>query len=432
MSFDAPTLFRVIAGLWILVFLIERAAELLQYQTASKPYPESLSEIQRPEEHEKALIYLGEKNRLTWVHESISLAAFLAFLVLGGYGWAADTAERMFDPAWLRGVAFIAILSALKGALDLPFSWKSTFGIEAKYGFNRTTVKTFILDRVKGVVLGLILMLPIMAFAIWVLEVGEDRAWFYIWAGYTVFQFALLWIAPIAILPLFLKLTPLPDGELKTAIDAYVKKQTFKLDGVYVCDASTRSTKTNAFFTGFGKFRRLVLFDTMIAKLNAPETTPERRQEMIHEIVAITAHEAGHFRLGHIWKGVLVSTMVTGGVLFLAQRMLEAPELYLAFRIFPPQAAYGLPLAVMLLSKVGFFASFASSYFSRRNEYAADRFSVETYGDGEALIRGLKYLYVENLAILVQHPLFTALFATHPPLVPRSEAIRKTPTLVKA
>ncbi|MBC7386984.1 MAG: M48 family metallopeptidase [Cryobacterium sp.] len=424
MTFDAPTLFRFIAGLWILVWIIERAAELLQYQTAALPYPEALSEIQSPTEHEKALIYLGERNRMTWLHEVLALATFLAFLALGGFGWVAEYADHLFDAGWLRGVTFIVILSVLKGALDLPFAWWSTFRIEEKYGFNRTTVKTFILDRVKGAVLGVVLMLPIMAFAIWMLETAEDRAWFYIWAGYTALQFLLLWIAPIAILPLFLKLTPLPAGELKIAIDAYVKNQSFKLDGVYVCDASTRSTKTNAFFTGFGKFRRLVLFDTMITKLDAAETTPERKREMISEIVAIAAHEAGHFRLGHIWKGVLVSTVFTAGVLFLAQRILEAPELYLAFHVFPPHAAYGLPLAVLLLGKIGFFASFATSYFSRRNEYSADRFSVETYGDGEALIRGLRYLYVENLAILVQHPLFTALFATHPPLVPRSNAIR--------
>jgi STE24 endopeptidase len=313
----------------------------------------------------------------------------------------------------------------LKALIDLPFAWKSTFSIESKYGFNRTTPRTFALDRVKGAIVGLLLVSPILAFAIWMLETTGDRAWLLIWAGYTAFQFFLLFVAPIAILPLFLKLTPLPEGELKKAIEAYASKQTFKLDGVYVCDASKRSTKTNAFFTGFGKFRRLVLFDTMISKIDDPTTTPERRSELIAEIVAITAHEAGHFRLGHIWKGTLVSTAVTAGVLFLAQRLLESPELYLAFGLFPPHPAYGLPLAVMLLGKVGFFGAFAANYFSRANEFAADRFSVETYGDREALVRGLKNLYRENLAILVQHPLFTALFASHPPFLPRTEAIRK-------
>jgi STE24 endopeptidase len=163
----------------------------------------------------------------------------------------------------------------------------------------------------------------------------------------------------------------------------------------------------------------------MLAKLDAPENTPERRRELLDEIVAIVAHEAGHFRLGHIWKGTLVSAAVSGAALFLAQRIFESPELYLSFGIFPPHAAYGLPIAVMLLGKLGFFASFAGSWFSRRNEYAADRFSVETYGNGEALIRGLRHLYHENLAILVQHPFYTALFATHPPLVPRTDAIRR-------
>jgi STE24 endopeptidase len=423
-DFDAPALARWIIGLWVFVWLVERIAELLQFQTAAKPYPEALSEIQAPEEHEKALTYLQERNRLHWLHETLGLVAFLAFFSFGGYGWAAEIADGAFEKGWLKALLFIAILSGLKSLLDTPFAWKSTFGIEAKYGFNRTTPKTFVMDRVKGILIGGLLLSPVLAFALWLLESAGDRAWLMIWSGYAAFQLLLLWIAPIAILPLFLKLTPLADGELKSAIDAYVAKQTFKLDGVYVCDASKRSTKTNAFFTGFGKFRRLVLFDTMIAKLEAPETTPERRKEMIAEIVAITAHEAGHFRLGHIWKGVLVSLAGTALVLFLAQFAVNSPELYLAFGIHPPEAAFGLPLAILLLGKLGFFASFASNFFSRKHEYEADRFSVSTYGDGEALIRGLRHLYNENLAILVQHPFYTALFASHPPLVPRSEAIR--------
>jgi STE24 endopeptidase len=424
MSLDTTVLFWAIVSLWIVVFLIERLAELLQYKAASVPYPESLSEIQNPAEHEKALAYLAERNRLGWTQETLGLVVFLAFFSLGCFGRVADFVEWITALPWLRSTLFVAVLSGLKGLLDLPFAWVSTFKIEAKYGFNRTTVGTFVLDRVKGAALGLLLLAPILAFAIWMLENAGDRAWFLIWVGYTLFQFFLLFIAPIAILPLFLKLTPLPDGELKSAIETYVAKQTFKLNGVWVCDASKRSTKSNAFFTGFGRFRRLVLFDTMTAKIEDPKTTPERRRELIAEIVAITAHEAGHFRLGHIWKSTLVSTLVTAGVLFLAQRLLESPELYLAFGLFPPEPAYGLPLAVLLLGKLGFFGTFAANTFSRKNEYAADRFSVETYGDPEALIRGLQHLYRENLAILVQHPLFTALFASHPPLLPRTDAIR--------
>lgn len=425
MNLDSITLYRAIVILWTVVFAIQRLAELLQYKAASVPYPESLSEIQNPEEHEKALAYLGERNRVGWAQESLGLAAFIASISLGLFGGIAEFSERISSTPWIRATLFVAILSLLKGILDLPFNWISTFKIEAKYGFNRTTVRTFIMDRVKGAILAVLLLAPILAFAIWMLETSGDRAWFLIWAGYTAFQIFLLFVAPIAIIPLFLKLTPLHEGELKSAIEVYVAKQTFKLDGVYVCDASKRSTKTNAFFTGFGKFRRLVLFDTMIAKVDDPATAPERKRELIAEIVAITAHEAGHFRLGHIWKGTLVATIASAGVLFLAQRLLESPELYLAFGLFPPHPAYGLPLAVMLLGKIGFFGAFATNYFSRRNEYAADRFSVRTYGDPEALIRGLKHLYRENLAILVQHPLFTALFASHPPLLPRTDAIRK-------
>jgi STE24 endopeptidase len=448
---EAPVLIRGIVLLWIFVWAVERLAELLQYREASKPYPAELSEIQPPAEHERALAYHGERLRLGWAKETIELVAFLAFFLLGGYGIVATQAGAIAQAPWIRATLFVAGLGLLKSLIDFPFAWISTFKLEAKWGFNRTTVRTFLLDRLKGAIIGLLLMAPIFAFALWLLDRGGPNAWLWIWIGYTAFQFFLLWIAPIAILPLFLKLAPLPEGELRHAIETYAARQKFKLDGAWVCDASKRSTKSNAFFTGFGRFRRLVLFDTMIGKLHpspaaapnteitssaavtstvaeridSPSTPPEERKTLVEEIVAIVAHEAGHFRLGHIWKGSLVSTSVTALVLYLAQRMLEAPDLYLAFGVFPPDSAYGLPLAVMLLGKLGFFASFAASWFSRRNEYAADRFSVETFGNGEALIRGLRHLYVENLAILVQHPFYTALFATHPPLVPRSAAIRE-------
>jgi STE24 endopeptidase len=210
---------------------------------------------------------------------------------------------------------------------------------------------------------------------------------------------------------LFLKLSPLSEGSLKKAIEVYSEKQKFKLDGVWICDASKRSAKGNAFFTGFGRFRRLVLFDTLVEK--HPEAV----------IVAIVAHEAGHFKLGHIWKTSLFSTLSSLVFLFLVQQLVGSPSLYHSFFMQPRNAGIGLVLAMLILNKAMFFISPLSAFFSRRNEYAADRFSVLTNGDKESLVNGLKRLVNDNLATLKHHPLYVILNDSHPPLPDRVKAV---------
>lgn len=405
-----------IAALWIIVYVASRLAELLNVQSASQPLPEELSKIQPPEEHQKAFDYLSDRTRLTWFRESLLLVGFLVLLYAGGFTRIHEWAFSATTQPVLRGMLFATILSFLQACVNTPFSYYSTFVIEERYGFNRTTLKTFVLDLVKGTLIGAIIGGLLYWFAVSLFTNLGDWAWLWIWIGYTVFQLFLTWIAPVALLPLFLKLTPLPEGELKAAIEKYSQEQNFKLDGVWVCDASKRSAKSNAFFTGFGKYRRLVLFDTLIEK------------HPVKEIVSVVAHEAGHFKLGHIWKGSIFSAVTTLVILYAVQRMISSPELYLAFGVFPPTPAIGLIFAFMVLGKFLFFFSFLSSYFSRKNEYSADRFSIETAKDPESMIGALKRLTTDNLAILNPHPLHTALFASHPPLVQRMAAIRAVKT----
>jgi STE24 endopeptidase len=307
----------------------------------------------------------------------------------------------------LQALYFVGLLALGQGILSIPFSAYSTFQIEAEYGFNRTTVGTFLGDLVKGAMVGAIIGGLLFAFIVQMLGHYGEHAWLAIWIGYTAFQFFLVWIAPVALLPLFLKLTPMKEGPLLSAIESYSQKQSFKLDGVWVCDASKRSAKSNAFFTGFGRFRRLVLFDTLIEK-HPPE-----------EIVAVVAHEAGHFKLGHIWKTSVLSAFSSLIFFFVVQKLTEMGSLYTAFEMNSANIGIGLVLAILVLSKILFFVSPLRAYISRRNEFAADRFSVQTTGDAASLVRGLKRLVTENLATLQHHPLYVILHDSHPPLPDR-------------
>ncbi len=401
-----------IAAVWTFVFAFERWAELLNLHSAQNPLPEELSSIQPPEEHQKAFNYLSDRTRPAWLRETLMFIGFLGMLFLGGFGLVYQWSIQISENVVIQGLIFGAILSILQGIISLPFSYHSTFVIEEKYGFNRTTLKTFIGDLIKGVLVGSILGGLLFWFAVSFFAKQGPNAWLMIWAGYAVFQVFITWIAPVTLLPLFMKLTPLFDGELKDGIEKYSKDQNFKLDGVWVCDASKRSAKSNAFFTGFGKFRRLVLFDTLITKHPASE------------IVSVVAHEAGHFKLGHIWKSSVFSLATSFLLLWMVQKLIDSPELYLSFGIFPPHIGVGLILALMVLGKGMFFFQFISSAFSRKNEFEADRFSLKTYPQPEALISALKRLTTDNLAILNPHPLYVKLFASHPPLVQRMQAIR--------
>lgn len=393
--------------LFLAVFLLESVAKVLNIRTALLPLPESLKDLQTPSEQQKAANYLKERVIFGILKDSFFLLLFFGLLQSGFFGTVNLMAEHVCDSPLWQAVVFVGILGLGQAMLSLPFSAYSTFVIEEKYGFNRTTPATFVADLAKGALLGAILGGGLFIFVVKMLVHFGDHAWLSIWTGYTAFQFFLVWLAPVTLLPLFLKLSPLPEGELKSAIEDYSQKQSFKLDGAWVCDASKRSAKSNAFFTGFGRFRRLVLFDTLIEKHPTPE------------IVAIVAHEAGHFKLGHIWKLSLISAFSSLVFFFLIQHLVAEPSLYHSFGTRVGNLGIGLVLAVIVLNKALFLFSPLGAYFSRKNEYAADAFSVATTHDPKSLISGLKRLVSANLATLQHHPLYVVLNDSHPPLPDR-------------
>ena len=402
---------QTLIALFIVVTLLDSLAEFLNVRSSKQPLPASLQDLQSPADQARASHYLKDRVVLNTIKEVFFLIVFFCFLYFDGFESLTHFSLQASNSFLIQALIFGVTLTLGQGILSVPFSAYSTFKIEAQYGFNRTTVGTFVGDLLKGALVATILGGLIFSFVVQMLGSLGSHAWLTIWIGYTAFQFLIVWIAPITILPLFLKLTPLADGPLRSAIEAYSQKQSFKLDGAWISDASKRSAKSNAFFTGFGKFRRLVLFDTLIEK-HPPS-----------EIVAIVAHEAGHFKLGHIWKLSIFSALSSLCMFFCIQKMVDSPALYGAFGVTTVNSGIGLVLSFIVLNKILFFFSPIGAYFSRKNEYAADRFSIQTTGDAASLASGLKRLVTENLATLRHHPLYVILHDSHPPLPDRLKEI---------
>ena len=305
------------------------------------------------------------------------------------------------------------MLVIVRTLLSLPFNIYDTFVIEERFGFNKTTPLVFMTDLFKGLGLGIVIGVPILAGVLAFFEYAGALAWLYCWIALTLVTLFLQFIAPTWIMPLFNKFTPLEDGELRESIMAYARRAEFPLENLFVMDGSKRSTKSNAFFTGFGKHKRIALFDTLIAAHAVPE------------LVAVLAHEIGHYKKKHILQGMLISIAHSGVMLFLLSIFLHHQGLFDAFYVKQPSIYAGLIFFGMLYSPIELVISLAMNFLSRRNEYEADRFAIETTPDAEPFIAALKTLSVQNLSNLTPHPFHVALTYSHPPVLQRIQAIRR-------
>jgi STE24 endopeptidase len=364
-----------------------------------------------PERFAKSREYLIATSRFQDLARTLQLAALLAFLLAGGFGTVDAWARALTPSPILRGLAFAGVLLALKSLLTLPLGAWSIFVIEERFGFNRTTWRTFVGDRVKGVILGILLGAPAFAAVIWFFEHAGPRGWIAAWAALTAIQLLAMFLAPALILPLFNQFSPLPDGPLKQDIEGYLRANRFEVSGVFTMDGSKRSTKANAFFTGFGRFRRLVFFDTLLEK-NDHE-----------EIMAVLAHEVGHFREKHIPRFAALS-ILTSFLLFAALGwILRDPRLHAAFGVSTPSTYAGLIFAGILYSPILRFLGMGTQWLSRRFEFQADRWSVRTYGHADKLASALKRLSADSLSHLTPHRLKIWLDYTHPPVLERVRAL---------
>lgn len=366
-------------------------------------------------DYRRLLDYKAAGTRLEMAASAGSLAALLAFWFCGGFGWL----ERVVDARGLHpvttGLLYFGALGLGSALVSLPFDLFDTFGIEQRFGFNRTTPATCVADKIKGLAIGAILGGALLAVVLTLFEIGGAWAWLYGWLSVTALMMLLVFLAPAVILPLFNKFTPLAEGELKGAILAYAQAQNFPLAGLFVMDGSKRSTKANAFFTGFGKTKKIVLFDTLIAQ----QTTPE--------LVAVLAHEIGHFKRRHIAKRLALGVAGLGLFFLLASVFLHSPGLYEAFGVEAMTVYAGLALFGIFYGPLGRALAVLTGLQSRRHEFEADRFAVDTTGEPQAMIGALKKLARENLANLAPHPLEVALHHSHPPILKRIEALAGDP-----
>jgi STE24 endopeptidase len=405
-----------ILSVLLLGHLLDLTAALLNLRRLSPELPAEFVGVFDDAQYARSQAYTRATTRFGLIQSTVSLALTVAFIVAGGFNYV-DLAARSFGfssiPTGLLFTGMLALLSAIAG---LPFSVYSTFVIEQRFGFNTTTVATFILDGLKALLLAVVLGGPLLAAILWFFETSGSAAWLYCWIAAVAFVLLVQFLAPVVIMPLFNKFTPLAEGELKAAITGYAERQRFAIQGIYTMDGSKRSTRANAFFTGFGRFRRIVFFDTLTDKLAASE------------IVAVLAHEMGHYKLKHIPMMMALSILQMGLLFFILSLFLGNQGLFAAFGMEHVSVYASLAFFGFLYSPISTLLAIGFNAFSRRNEYQADSYAAQTLesdGGGEALISGLKKLSVSNLSNLTPHPLQVALNYSHPPVLARIAALRR-------
>ena len=393
-------------------FILDLVTEILNLKSLRKELPAEFEGVYDREQYIKSQEYTRVRTHFGFVTSAFNLVIALVFWFAGGFNYL-DQIVRGWELGniW-TGLVYIGILLLARSIISLPFSIYSTFVIEERFGFNKTTPLTFVLDIVKGTLLALIIGGAALAGVLAFFEYAGSYAWFYCWIAVTIFSLFMQFIAPTWIMPLFNKFTPLEEGELRSAILAYADKVKFSLKNVFVMDGSKRSSKSNAFFTGFGKNKRIALFDTLIEK------------HTVGELVAVLAHEIGHYKKKHIWQGMIISILHTGIVFYLLSIFLSHRGLFEAFYMEHMSVYAGLIFFGMLYSPIEMILSIFMQIFSRKNEYEADRYAVETTGEGENMINALKKLSVHNLSNLTPHPWYVFLNYSHPPVLQRIRAIR--------
>lgn len=394
-------------------YFLNIVVETLNVRHTKTDLPEEYDGYYDAEKYKKAQNYLKENTRFEITADTITTPITVAFILIGGFNFV-DQIGRSFQFGPIpTGLIFAGILLLASQIISIPFSIYSTFVIEEKYGFNRTTVRTFILDIVKTWLLSAIIGGTIFSIILWFFHKAGDLAWMYCWVVVVLFQIVLTFLAPIVILPLFNKFYPLGDGELKAAIEDYAGSQAFKMKGIFKMDASQRSTKSNAFFIGFGKFRRIVLFDTLIKK------------HTVDELVSILAHEMGHYKKKHILKSILISISKTGLMFFVVSLFINNEGLFSAFKMQETSIYASLIFFAFLYAPINMVISIFSRILSRKYEYEADSYAVGTYRKPESMISALKKLTVDNLSNLTPHPLKVFLSYSHPPVLERIDSIRR-------
>jgi len=403
-------IFFIILIIPVIGFISERYLDHLNSLMWSDTLPEKLKGICDEEEYRKTQLYNKDNNKLSLWSSSFNLVVILLMIIAGGFALADNLARSISSNSVIISLVFFGIIGFLSDIINVPFGYYDTFVIEKKYGFNTMTIKTFIADHIKSWFIALLVGVPVLGLITWFYYKTGKNFWLYAWGLITVFSVFINLFYSELIVPLFNKQIPLPEGSLRSMIETFSKKTGFRLRNIYIIDGSKRSTKANAYFSGFGPKKRIVLFDTLQKELSE------------EEIVAVLAHEMGHYKKKHVLLNLVLSVIVTGLMLFLLSEVVNSPSLSQA--LGSKQASFHLGLIVfgILYSPLSLFIGLLTNYISRKNEFAADRFVKDNFRP-ELLAEALKKLSVKNLSNMMPHPAYVFFHYSHPPLLQRLEKL---------
>ena len=404
------TIFYIIIAIIVLNFILERWLSWLNDKNSSETLPDELKGIYDEKKYAKQRAYDKVKGRFSIISSFFSLLLILSMLFFKGFAFIDEFAKSFTENVILLPLLFFAILMVASDVLTTPFSLYSTFVIEEKFGFNRTTIKTYVLDKLKGVLVGVILGGGLMTLFIWFYNYTGELFWLWTWGAFAIFMILITMFYASLIVPLFNKLKPIEDGELKDEIINYCKKVNFKLDNLFVMDGSKRSSKANAFFSGLGSKKRIVLYDTL-----ANEYSKE-------EITAVLAHEIGHYKKKHTLTSIVVSILQVGLMLFILSLVINKPEFSLALGVKENSFHISLLVFSLLYSPLSMLIGVTMNVISRKNEYEADNYAKTTY-NAEFLVSSLKKLSVDSLSNLTPHPYYVFVNYSHPTLLQRIKAL---------
>ena len=405
------TLLYWLIGIVLFEFLVELFLDYLNRSAWPLKVPEELMNVYDDAKFQKQKQYRRVNFQFGVFSNVFNVLVIIVVLWWGGFAWVDHWSQEVSSHPIIRALVFFGVIGGISMVLHLPFYLYSTFVIEEKFGFNKTTLATFWSDQSKSVVLGVVIGAPLLALIIWFYQLSGTHFWVYAWllvGGFTVLM-AMFYTS--VILPLFNKQIPLAQGELRDAIEQFCQKTGFKLDNIFVMDGSKRSTKANAFFSGLGRKKRIVLYDTLINDLKTPE------------IVAVLAHEIGHYKLKHTLWGIVTGLIQTGALLFVFSRVVASPQLSNALGVAEPSFHIGLVAFGLLFTPVSMIIGIVTNYVSRKNEFAADRYAA-IHANGNDLGNALKVISSNALSNPTPHPLYVFFNYSHPPLLSRLKTLQ--------
>ena len=403
---DSQSVLFIFIGLTIFNFLFTTVLEYINDKNWKESIPNDLEGFYDSDKYQKAKNYKIERGKISLLNSSISLIITLLMLFFFGFGLISEYAVSFSDSSIIQSCIFFMIFHLLTTFLGMPFSYYSTFFIEEKYGFNKTTLKIFIVDKIKGLFISSLFIIVLTSLAVVSIEYFSTGFWIWLWIGLSLFMVFLNMFYADLIVPIFNKLTPLENGELRSKIESYSKKVGYSLKNIFVIDGSKRSTKANAFFSGLGPRKTIALYDTLIQK-----HTDE-------ELVSVLAHEVGHFKKKHILVSMFLTILQLGIMCYLFELCMNMEVIASSLGSSKMNFHIGIIAFSFLYSPIGLITGILMNILSRKNEYEADKFAKDTY-NGNFLELALKKLSVDSLSNLYPHPLYVFVHYSHPPLIKR-------------